>query len=70
MAEGRGETPMADIEGTETPMAKRQPENPAFPDLLMEEICQRENLWKALQRIKQNKGSPGIDGMTVKKLGD
>ena len=58
------------MEGTETLMAKRQSENPALPDLLMEEICQRENLWKALQRVRQNKGSPGIDGMTVKKLGD
>jgi len=69
MTEDRGETPMADIEGSELPMAKRKPENPALPDILMEEVCQRENLWKALQRVKQNKGSPGIDGMTVKKLG-
>ena len=65
MTEDRGETPMADNEGTETLMAKRKPENPALPDLLMEEVCQRENLWKALQRVKQNKGSPGIDGMTA-----
>jgi len=49
-------------------MAKRKPENPALPDLLMEEVCRRENLWKALQRVRQNKGSCGIDGMTVKKL--
>jgi len=69
MTESRGETPMADNEGIELPMAKRKPENPALPDLLMEEVCQRENLWKALQRVKQNQGSPGIDGMTVKKLG-
>jgi RNA-directed DNA polymerase len=34
----------------------------------MEEICQRENLRRALQRVRQNKGVPGIDGMTVKKL--
>jgi len=27
-------------------------------------------LWKALQRVRQNKGSCGIDGMTVKKPGD
>jgi RNA-directed DNA polymerase len=69
MSEGRGETPMTDIEGIEKSMAERKPESPALPDLLMEEVCQRENLWKALQRVKQNKGSPGIDGMTVKKLG-
>jgi len=68
MAEGRGEAPMAADKGTEASKAKRTPEDPALPVLLMEEICQRENLRKALQRVKQNKGSPGIDGMTVKKL--
>jgi RNA-directed DNA polymerase len=68
MAEGRGEAPMAADKGTEASKAKRSPEDPALPVLLMEEICQRENLRKALQRVRQNKGSPGIDGMTVKKL--
>jgi len=68
MAESRGETPMAANKGTEVSKAKRKPEDPALPVLLMEEICQRENLRKALQRVRQNKGSPGIDGMTVKKL--
>jgi len=68
MAEGRGEALMAAGKGTEVSMAKRGPEDPALPVLLMEEICQRENLRKALQRVRRNKGSPGIDGMTVKKL--
>jgi RNA-directed DNA polymerase len=36
----------------------------------MEEICQRENCKQALARVKSNKGSPGIDGMTVEKLPD
>jgi len=68
MAEGRGEAPMAADKGTEAAKAKRKPEDPALAVLLMEEICQRENLRRALQRVKQNKGSPGIDGMTVRKL--
>ena len=68
MAEGRGEAPMAAHKGTEVPMAKREPEDPALTVLLMEQIGQRENLRKALQRVRQNKGSPGIDGMTVNKL--
>lgn len=68
MTEGRGETPMVVDKGTEVFKAKRKPEDPALPVLLMEEICQRENLKRALQRVRQNKGSPGIDGMTVKKL--
>ena len=37
---------------------------------LMEEVCERENLNKALQRVRNNQGSPGIDGMTVDKLRD
>ena len=36
----------------------------------MEEVCERENLKAALQRVKDNKGSPGIDGMTVNELPD
>jgi RNA-directed DNA polymerase len=68
MTEGRGETPMAVGKGTEVSKAKRNPEDPALPVLLMEEICQRENLKRALQRVRQNKGGPGIDGMTIKKL--
>jgi hypothetical protein len=31
----------------------------------MEEMVARENLKRALQRVKANQGSPGIDGMTV-----
>ncbi len=69
MTDDRSETPMAVGKGTEVSKAKRKPEDPALPVLLMEEICQRENLKRALQRVRQNKGSPGIDGMTVKKLG-
>src|SRR5207248_526922 len=34
------------------------------------EICERENCQRALARVKSNKGSPGIDGMTVEKLPD
>ena len=70
IAEGRGETPKAATEGIELSMAKRSSESPALPDLLMEEVCQRENLQKALQRVRQNRGNPGIDGMTVDDLSD
>lgn len=70
MAEGRGEPPKAATEGIELSMAKRRPESPALPDLLMEKVCQRENLLKALQRIRRNRGNPGIDGMTVDDLSD
>ena len=36
----------------------------------MEEIVERENLKEALRRVKVNKGSPGVDGMTVDQLDD
>jgi RNA-directed DNA polymerase len=40
-------------------------ENPASTNRLMEEVCERENLKAAWRRVKANKGSPGVDGMTV-----
>jgi hypothetical protein len=35
---------------------------------LMELVVERQNLIAALERVKENKGSPGIDGMTVGEL--
>lgn len=34
----------------------------------MERVVERDNLVRALKRVKQNKGSPGIDGMKVTAL--
>jgi RNA-directed DNA polymerase len=55
-------------EGTEAPVAKCSAESLASDEQWMERICQRENLWQALKRVKRNGGSPGIDGMTVDEL--
>ena len=38
-------------------------------DTLMEMICERKNLNRAYKRVKANRGSPGVDGMTVGELG-
>ena len=46
-------------------MAKSATENSAFTEQLMEEVCGRENLERAWKRVKRNKGSPGVDGMTI-----
>lgn len=35
---------------------------------LMEQIVERTNMQAALKKVKQNKGGPGIDGMTVGEL--
>jgi len=38
--------------------------------LTMEMVVQRENLCRALKRVRSNKGGPGIDGMSVDALAD
>jgi RNA-directed DNA polymerase len=35
----------------------------------MEQVCTKQNLKDACERVKANKGAPGVDGMTVKTLG-
>lgn len=35
---------------------------------LMEKILSEENLQKAIQKVKQNKGAPGVDKMTVQEI--
>lgn len=57
-------------EDAEPVVAKCEPERPAVTNSLMEAVCERENLKKALRRVKANKGSPGADGMTVAQLSD
>jgi RNA-directed DNA polymerase len=57
-------------EETESPVATSGAESPAKTDRLMEEVCERENLKEALRQVKANKGSSGVDGMTVVALSD
>jgi len=68
MEEDRGETPKGLQEGTESSAGKRGMESPAIAEQLMEEVCGRENCKQALKRVKANKGSAGVDGMTVQQL--
>src|SRR6266849_6602395 len=65
-----GETREAGREETESRLTTHAPERPAGTTRLMEEICDRENLKEALRRVKANKGSPGMDGITVNQLDD
>ena len=57
-------------EGAEPVVAKGEPERSVVTPSVMEAVCERENLKKALRRVKANKGSPGVDGMTVDALPD
>jgi RNA-directed DNA polymerase len=65
-----GEAREAGREETELLPATNDPESPARTNRLMEEVCERENLKEALRRVKANKGSAGIDRMTVDGIAD
>lgn len=65
---GRGEAPTAGRQGTEAQRAAHDCQGPAGTEYLMEEICEPGNLKRALQRVCENQGAPGIDGMTVQSL--
>jgi len=64
-SEGRGETSDAERKGTEPLVARPALERPAEEERLMEEVCDRKNLEIAWKRVRGNKGSPGVDGMTI-----
>jgi group II intron reverse transcriptase/maturase len=64
--DGRGEAPRCQRSG-EASTAASGNERPGT-DRLMEEVAQRGNAKAALKRVRQNKGSPGVDGMTVDEL--
>jgi len=65
-----GEAREARGEETEPLQAVHGPESPASTNQLMEEVCERDNLKEALRQVKANRGSGGIDGMTVDQLPD
>jgi RNA-directed DNA polymerase len=73
--EARGEAPSTGDEGTETRTAQAGHERPAAwlglvlgLDPRMEAVVERDNLKKALARVRRNKGAPGIDAMSVDDL--
>src|ERR1700694_5930379 len=65
-----GEAREAGREETESLSTVNDPESPASTNRLMEEVCERENLKEALRRVKANKGSAGVDRMTVGGITD
>src|SRR6202049_5212547 len=69
-SEPTGEAREAGREETEPSGATNGTENPASTNRLMEAVCERENLKAAMRQVKANKGSPGVDGMTVVGLKD
>ena len=65
-----GEAREAGREETESSGVTKGPESPARTNRVMEEVCERGNLKAALRQVKANKGSPGVDGMTVGGITD
>lgn len=64
--DGRGEAPKVE-RSVEASTAPAESEGSGASGL-MERVVSRPNMMAAYKRVKQNKGSPGIDGMTVEEL--
>lgn len=56
------------VKGTELSTANLTGDDETNDSLLMEEICQRDNLLKALKRVQRNQGAAGVDGMSIHQL--
>jgi RNA-directed DNA polymerase len=65
-----GEARQAGGEDIESLSVVSEPERPANTCRIMEEVCERANLKEALRQVRGNKGSAGVDRMTVDQLGD
>src|SRR3981189_3380333 len=65
-----GEAREAGREDIESLWVVKEPERPANTSRIMEEVCERANLKEALRQVRGNKGSAGVDRMTVDQLGD
>ena len=66
-SEGSGRNPREHESGASNIAART--DNP-YPETsrMMEAVVERENMTAALQRVKSNKGSAGVDGVTVEEL--
>jgi RNA-directed DNA polymerase len=61
--EERGEAPKVQRSGEAPTMANGGVRSGS--DRLMEQVVARGNVRAALARVRENRGSPGVDGMTV-----
>jgi RNA-directed DNA polymerase len=66
--EDRGEASKILGEGSEADAAGGENRGPTEAIGTMEDILERENLKSALKRVVSNRGSGGVDGMSVEKL--
>ena len=66
--EGRGEAPGAERSGEAASAVQGDERSGLDTVSLMERVLEGGNLRRALQRVQQNEGSPGVDGLTVEEL--
>jgi RNA-directed DNA polymerase len=66
-SENQGQKTVRDTSSEEF-IASRLSESPTGQIRLMESICERSNMRRAIRRVIRNKGAPGVDGMTVRKI--
>ncbi len=62
-----GRNPGGTVKGASSPSGEENTLE-LWGDLNMEEVLTRENMMRALRRVKENKGAAGVDGMTVEEL--
>lgn len=62
-----GEAQKQIAQGSELPHAATGTETPSMATL-MEEVVKPENAKRALKKVLQNRGAPGVDGMIVERL--
>ena len=65
---GRGEAPRGQRSGEARSAAHEHARSGNGDEKLLELVVDGSNVEAALRRVKKNKGSPGIDGMTVEEL--
>lgn len=69
-ASGNRFVPAAVDPRDESAAGKRDVPESISNSVLLDEVLERTNLQRALKRVRQNKGAPGIDGMSVDELPD
>ena len=68
-AQGPGEAGDWERTGGKPHRAVEEQESPARDqDATMEEVLARANMFEALKRVQENRGSAGVDGMTVEEV--
>ena len=65
--QGKGVKPLGTDQRVEQSPARDEGQSNAGVGL-WEQVWERQNLLRALQRVESNRGAPGVDGMTVEEL--